>query len=107
MTVGVCEEHRDDVLAGAEASSFGLINIYQYDQGVRIASQVIHRPCRLPFGYVEKLCNVMSSRLTCCIVRGPPLVLPYHHHRRNFNPNDVSLYYSATFVGSRTSPPAR
>ena len=38
MTAGVCEEHRDDVLAGAEAASFELINIYQCDQGVRIAS---------------------------------------------------------------------
>ena len=38
MAVGVCEEHRDDVLAGAEASSFELINIYQYDQGVNTAS---------------------------------------------------------------------
>ena len=51
----------------------------------------------------------MSSWLTCCIVRGPPLVLPshHHHHRRCSDPNDVSLSFSVTFVGSRTFPLAR
>ena len=73
---------------------------------IRLYREAVQRHV-LPSSYIEKLCNVMSSRLTCCIVRGHPLVLAYDHQCRDPDPNDVSLSYPATFVGSRTSSLAR